>query len=68
MPTPRRSALSTSLYGASKAAAEGYLSAYAEAGGADVTIFRFVSVMGRRYHVTSSRLRQRLAPTDPLAF
>jgi UDP-glucose 4-epimerase len=44
-PFPRQ----TSLYGASKAAAEGYLSAYAEAGELDVTIFRFVSVMGRHY-------------------
>jgi UDP-glucose 4-epimerase len=44
-PFPRQ----TSLYGASKAAAEGYLAAYAEAGKLDVTIFRFVSVMGRHY-------------------
>ena len=39
----------TSLYGASKAAAEGYLAAYAEAGFLDVTVFRFVSILGPRY-------------------
>jgi UDP-glucose 4-epimerase len=44
-PFPRQ----TSLYGASKAAAEGYLSAYAEVGELDVTVFRFVSVLGSRY-------------------
>jgi UDP-glucose 4-epimerase len=44
-PFPRQ----TSLYGASKAAAEGYLSAYAEFGELDVTVFRFVSVLGSRY-------------------
>jgi UDP-glucose 4-epimerase len=44
-PFPRQ----TSLYGASKLAAEGYLSAYAEMGELDVTVFRFVSVLGRNY-------------------
>jgi UDP-glucose 4-epimerase len=39
----------TSLYGASKLAAEGYLGAYAEAGHLSVTVFRFVSVLGPRY-------------------
>jgi UDP-glucose 4-epimerase len=39
----------TSLYGASKAAAEGYLGAYAEAGHLSVTAFRFVSILGPRY-------------------
>ncbi len=39
----------TSLYGASKLAAEGYLSAYAEGSGFSVTVFRFVSIMGPRY-------------------
>jgi UDP-glucose 4-epimerase len=39
----------TSLYGASKAAAEGFLDAYAEGGHLDVTIFRFVSILGPRY-------------------
>jgi UDP-glucose 4-epimerase len=44
-PFPRQ----TSLYGASKAAAEGYLAAYAEADAASVTVFRFVSILGPRY-------------------
>ena len=39
----------TSLYGASKAAAEGYVAAYAEAGLLPGTVFRFVSVLGPRY-------------------
>jgi UDP-glucose 4-epimerase len=39
----------TSLYGASKAAAEGLLSAYAEGFGFEVLIFRFVSILGERY-------------------
>jgi UDP-glucose 4-epimerase len=39
----------TSLYGASKAAAEGLISAYAEGCGIRGTIFRFVSNLGPRY-------------------
>ncbi|MEZ5266696.1 MAG: NAD-dependent epimerase/dehydratase family protein [Acidimicrobiales bacterium] len=39
----------TSLYGASKAAAEGFAQAYAEGTDLRVTIFRFVSIMGPRY-------------------
>jgi UDP-glucose 4-epimerase len=39
----------TSLYGASKLAAEGLLEAYAEGAGFRPTIFRFVSVLGPRY-------------------
>ena len=39
----------TSLYAASKLAAEGLISAYAEAGLIDATIFRFVSILGPRY-------------------
>jgi UDP-glucose 4-epimerase len=39
----------TSLYGASKNAAEGIISAYSEAGFIDATIFRFVSILGPRY-------------------
>jgi len=39
----------TSLYGASKLAAEGLLAAYAEAFGIEVFIFRFVSILGERY-------------------
>ena len=44
-PFPRQ----TSLYGASKAAAEGFIAAYAEAGVVDAAICRFVSILGPRY-------------------
>lgn len=44
-PFPRQ----TSLYGASKLAAEGLLSAYAEGYGMEAIVFRFVSVLGERY-------------------
>jgi len=39
----------TSLYGASKVAAEALLCAYAEAFGFQALIFRFVSILGERY-------------------
>ncbi len=39
----------TSLYGASKLAAEALIQAYAEGAGVRATIFRFVSVLGPRY-------------------
>lgn len=39
----------TSLYGASKLAAEGLIAAYAEGCGISATVFRFVSIMGPRY-------------------
>jgi UDP-glucose 4-epimerase len=39
----------TSLYAASKLAAEGFIQAYAEGAGLRTTIFRFVSVLGARY-------------------
>lgn len=39
----------TSLYGASKLAAEGLITAYCEAGFASASIFRFVSILGPRY-------------------
>jgi UDP-glucose 4-epimerase len=39
----------TSLYGASKLAAEGLLQAYAEGYGMQVFLFRFVSILGERY-------------------
>jgi len=39
----------TSLYGASKLAAEGMISAYAEGFGMEAYIFRFVSILGERY-------------------
>lgn len=39
----------TSLYGASKAAGEGLISAYCEGFGFKACIFRFVSILGERY-------------------
>jgi UDP-glucose 4-epimerase len=39
----------TSLYGASKVAAEGLIQAYCEGFGMQTCIFRFVSIMGERY-------------------
>ena len=39
----------TSLYGASKLAAEGMIQAYCEGFGMQACIFRFVSIMGERY-------------------
>jgi len=41
--------IQTSLYGASKLAAEGLIEAYAESFGVRATIFRFVSIVGERY-------------------
>ena len=51
IPTPEDTAFpdQTSLYGASKAAAEAYLSAFATNGSFRVTVLRFVSVLGPRY-------------------
>lgn len=51
VPTPEDAPfpVQTSLYGASKLAAEGYLAAYSEGSGLSVTVFRFVSILGRRY-------------------
>jgi UDP-glucose 4-epimerase len=68
IPTPEDAPFpkQTSLYGASKAAAEGYLGAYAEAGNASVTIFRFVSILGPRYthgHVIDFVAQLRRDPT-----
>jgi UDP-glucose 4-epimerase len=50
-PTPEDAPfpVQTSLYGASKLAAEGLLQAYAEGFGFQVYIFRFVSILGERY-------------------
>lgn len=39
----------TSLYGASKLAAEAFVQAYAEGGVIEGTVFRFVSILGPRY-------------------
>jgi UDP-glucose 4-epimerase len=50
-PTPEDAPfpLQTSLYGASKVAAEGLIAAYASAFGFQTYIFRFVSILGERY-------------------
>ena len=51
IPTPEDAPfpIQTSLYGASKVAAEGLLSAYAYGYGFDIWIYRFVSMLGPRY-------------------
>jgi UDP-glucose 4-epimerase len=50
-PTPENSPIpvQTSLYGASKMAAEGFIEAYCEGFGMRAFIFRFVSILGERY-------------------
>lgn len=50
-PTPENAPfpVQTSLYGASKLAGEGMISAYAEGFGVEAYIFRFVSILGERY-------------------
>ena len=50
-PTPEDCAfpVQTSLYGASKLAAEGLIAAYCEAFGMQAYLFRFVSILGERY-------------------
>ena len=51
IPTPEdyQFPVQTSLYGASKLAAEGMLAAYCEGFGMQAHIFRFVSILGERY-------------------
>lgn len=51
VPTPENGPfpVQTSLYGASKAACEGLISAYCEGFGFQAWIFRFVSILGERY-------------------
>jgi len=51
IPTPENHPfpVQTSLYGASKLAAEGLIQAYAEGFGIRAHIFRFVSILGERY-------------------
>lgn len=51
VPTPENGAfpIQTSLYGASKAACEGLITAYCEGFGFHSWIFRFVSILGERY-------------------
>lgn len=50
-PTPENTTMpiQTSFYGASKLAAEGYISSYCEGYGFSGTAFRFVTVLGPRY-------------------
>jgi UDP-glucose 4-epimerase len=50
-PTPEDCAapIQTSLYGASKMAGEGMISAYCEGAGFEGYVFRFVSLLGKRY-------------------
>ena len=50
-PTPEDAPfpIQTSLYGASKLAAEGLIAAYCQAFGMEGRIFRFVSILGNRY-------------------
>jgi UDP-glucose 4-epimerase len=50
-PTPENASLpiQTSLYGASKLAAEGFIEAFCEGFGVRAFIFRFVSILGERY-------------------
>ncbi len=50
-PTPEDAPfpVQTSLYGASKLACEGMISAYCEGYGMQASIFRFVSILGERY-------------------
>jgi len=50
-PTPEDAPfpVQTSLYGASKLAAEGLIAAYSEGYGFNAIIFRFVSILGERY-------------------
>lgn len=51
IPTPEDAPfpVQTSLYGASKVAGEGLISAYGEGFGMECYIFRFVSILGERY-------------------
>ena len=68
-PTPEDAPfpLQTSLYGASKLAGEGLLSAYAIGYGMSAVVFRFVSILGERYthgHVFDFWRSLRQDPTE----
>jgi UDP-glucose 4-epimerase len=68
LPTPEDAPfpVQTSLYGASKLACEGLISAYCEGFGFQAWIFRFVSVLGERYthgHVFDFFRKLRADPT-----
>ena len=67
IPTPENAELpiQTSLYGASKPAAEGFIEAYCEGFGMRAFIFRFVSILGERYthgHVVDFYKQLRVHP------
>ena len=69
IPTPENCPfpIQTSLYGASKAACEGMISAYCEGFGFQAWIFRFVSILGERYshgHVFDFYNKLRLDPSQ----
>jgi UDP-glucose 4-epimerase len=68
VPTPEDAhfPIQTSLYGASKAACEGLISAYCEGFGFQAYIFRFVSILGERYthgHVFDFYQKLKVDPT-----
>ena len=68
IPTPENAPfpIQTSLYGASKLAGEGLISAYCESFGFQSWIFRFVSILGERYthgHVFDFYKQLRSDPT-----
>lgn len=69
VPTPEDGPfpIQTSLYGASKAAGEGLISAYCEGFGFQACIFRFVSILGERYthgHVFDFYQKLKADPTS----
>jgi UDP-glucose 4-epimerase len=68
IPTPEDGPfpIQTSLYGASKAACEGLISAYCEGFGFQSWIFRFVSILGERYthgHIFDFYQKLKINPT-----
>ena len=68
IPTPENAPfpIQTSLYGASKIACEGLISAYCEGFGIQSHIFRFVSILGERYthgHVYDFYMKLKKDPT-----
>src|SRR4029077_5641620 len=72
-PTPEDAPfpVQTSLYGASKLAAEGLIQAFAEGFGMQAWIFRFVSILGERYshgHVFDFYQRLRENPNELRVF
>ncbi len=69
IPTPEDAPfpVQTSLYGASKLAAEGLIAAYCEGYGFEAHIFRFVSILGERYthgHIVDFHAQLREHPEE----